>query len=222
MRILVAEDEPMMAGIVAEWLRADAHAVDIVHDGDSVLERLAVNEYDVLVLDRDLPVIHGDDVCRSVTAQTVAVARRPAIIMVTAAGELEDCVSGLALGADDYLAKPFACAELSARVHALGRRPRVALPPVLERQGLRVDVSRRLVQRDGVAVRLTAKEFGVLVALMRAEGAVVSSEQLLEAAWDEHADPFTTAVRVTVHKLRRRLGAPEVIETVASAGYRLR
>jgi DNA-binding response OmpR family regulator len=216
-RILVVEDEKVLADAVGEWLRREAFAVDVVYDGAAALERLPVNEYDVVVLDRDLPLVHGDDVCRAITASGAA-AR---VLMLTAAAGIRDRVAGLGIGADDYLTKPFAFAELSARVHALGRRARPAAPPVLERAGIRLDPARREVFRDGRLVPLANKEFAVLSELMRAGGAVVSAEQLLEKAWDEHIDPFTNVVRVTVMKLRRKLGEPQVVETVAGVGYRV-
>ncbi|MFE3202581.1 response regulator transcription factor [Embleya sp. NPDC055664] len=218
MRILVVEDEPLFADAVAEWLRGDAHAVDVVHDGGTALENLAVHDYDVVVLDRDLPVVHGDDVCRSIAAGS-ATAR---VLMLTAAGTLDDRVAGLGLGADDYLAKPFAFRELGARVVALGRRARPAAPPVLARAGIRLDLHRREVYRDGRYVPLSRKEFAVLAELLRADGAAVSAELLLEKAWDEHTDPFTNVVRMTILKLRRKLGEPQVVETEPGVGYRIR
>jgi DNA-binding response OmpR family regulator len=217
MRILVVEDEPLLAGAVAEWLRGDAHAVDVVHDGGAALERLDVNEYDVVVLDRDLPVVHGDDVCRAVVAGESPVR----VLMLTASAEIDDRVAGLSLGADDYLPKPFAFPELAARVVALGRRSRPAAPPVLSRAGIRLDLHRREVYRDGRYVPLSRKEFAVLAELLRAEGAAVSAEHLLEKAWDEHADPFTHAVRMTILKLRRKLGDPPIVLTEAGVGYRI-
>ncbi|MBW8483006.1 response regulator transcription factor [Actinomadura parmotrematis] len=217
MRVLVVEDEPMLAAAVAEWLRGEAHAVDVVHDGGAARERLAVHGYDVVVLDRDLPVVHGDDVCRGLAAGGAA-AR---VLMLTAAADVADRVAGLGLGADDYLAKPFAFAELAARVLALGRRSRPAAPPVLRRAGITLDPARREVFRDGRYVPLAKKEFAVLAELLRADGAVVSAETLLEKAWDEHADPFTGAVRLAVLKLRRKLADPPVVETVTGAGYRI-
>jgi DNA-binding response OmpR family regulator len=216
-RVLVVEDEELLADAVAEGLRRHALAVDVSYDGDAALERLAVNDYDVIVLDRDLPGTHGDDVCRAVTGAGSA-AR---VLMLTAAGELADRVAGLELGADDYLAKPFAFAELVARVRALGRRARPAAPPVLERAGVRLDTARREVTRDGHLVGLSRKEFAVLEELLRADGAVVSAEQLLEKAWDEHIDPFTNVVRVTVMTLRRKLGDPPLIRTVPGVGYQV-
>ncbi|MEU9017992.1 response regulator transcription factor [Actinomadura sp. NPDC048394] len=217
MRVLVVEDEPLLADAIAEWLRDEAHAVDLAHDGASALERAGVNDYDVVVLDRDLPVVHGDDVCRELV--TAGAAAR--VLMLTAAAEITDRVAGLGLGADDYLTKPFAFAELAARVLALGRRSRPAAPPTLRRAGITLDPARREVFRDGRYVPLARKEFAVLAELLRADGAVVSAEQLLEKAWDEHADPFTGAVRLTVLKLRRKLAEPPVIETVKGAGYRI-
>jgi DNA-binding response OmpR family regulator len=216
-RILVVEDEPLLAEAVAEWLRGDAHAVDVVYDGGAALERLGVNDYDVVVLDRDLPVVHGDDVCRALV-ESDSVAR---VLMLTAATDIDDRVAGLALGADDYLPKPFAFPELAARVVALGRRSRPAAPPILQRAGIRLDPHHREVYRDGRYVPLSRKEFAVLAELLRADGAAVSAEQLLEKAWDEHADPFTNAVRITVFKLRRKLGEPPVVLTEPGVGYRI-
>jgi DNA-binding response OmpR family regulator len=216
-RILVVEDEPLLADAIAEWLRGEAHAVDVTYDGGAALERLGVNEYDVVVLDRDLPVVHGDDVCRAVVEADSCLC----VLMLTAATEIDDRVTGLALGADDYLPKPFAFPELAARVLALGRRARPAAPPVLERAGIRLDPHRREVYRDGRYVPLSRKEFAVLAELLRAGGSVVSTEQLLEKAWDEHADPFTNAVRITILKLRRKLGEPQVVATVPGVGYQI-
>ena len=216
-RILVVEDEQLLANAAAEWLRREAFAVDVVYDGDAALERLGVNEYDVVVLDRDLPVVHGDDVCRAL----VDSGAETRVLMLTAAAAVRDRVAGLAIGADDYLVKPFAFVELSARVHALLRRAGRSAPPVLERAGVRLDPARREVQRDGRQIGLARKEFAVLVELLRAGGAVVSAEELLERAWDEHIDPFTNVVRVTVMKLRRKLGDPQIIETVPGVGYRI-
>jgi DNA-binding response OmpR family regulator len=217
MRILVVEDERLLAEAIAEWLRDDAHAVDVALDGDAALERLGVNDYDVIVLDRDLPKVHGDDVCRTVVASD-SDAR---VLMLTAAAEIGDRVNGLSLGADDYLPKPFAFAELAARVQALGRRARPAVPPVLRRAGIVLDPARRQVFRGERYVLLSKKEFGLLSELLRADGAVVSAEHLLEKVWDENADPFTSAVRLTVLKLRRKLGEPPVIETLPGEGYRI-
>ena len=217
MRVLVVEDEQVLADAIATGLRREAMAVDVAYDGAGALERTSVNDYDVVVLDRDLPLLHGDEVCRKLTEDGTT-AR---ILMLTAAGELEDKIEGLSLGADDYLPKPFAFGELAARVRALGRRSTPALPPVLERSGVRLDPNRHEVSRDGRPVQLTNKEFAVLEVLMRGQGTVVSAEQLLEKAWDEYIDPFTNVVRVTMMTLRRKLGDPQVIETVAGAGYRL-
>jgi DNA-binding response OmpR family regulator len=217
MRVLVVEDERVLADAIARGLRREAMAVDVSHDGASALERIALNRYDVVVLDRDLPVVHGDDVCRRLVTETLG----PRILMLTASAGLEDRVEGLTLGADDYLGKPFAFTELVARVRALGRRAAASLPPVIERSGLSLDPARRVASRDGHFLRLTNKELAVLEVLLGADGAVVSAEQLLERAWDEHADPFTNAVRVMMVKLRRKLGNPPLIETVAGAGYRI-
>jgi len=217
-RVLVVEDEQLLADAVAEGLRRETFAVDVAYDGAGALERIAVNAYDVLVLDRDLPTVDGDEVCRRVAGSHPYTK----ILMLTAATTVVDRVDGLALGADDYLGKPFAFAELVARVRALGRRARPASPPVLERGELRLDPNRREVYRSGHYVGLSRKEFAVLEELLRAEGAVVSAEQLLERVWDEHTDPFTNVVRVTVMTLRRKLGEPQVIETVAGVGYQIR
>ncbi|MEU8761782.1 response regulator transcription factor [Streptomyces sp. NPDC048659] len=217
MRVLVAEDERMLAELVAEGLRAHGMAVDVALDGDAALERLTVNDYDVLVLDRDLPGTHGDEVCREVVASEA----RTRILMLTAAGQTTDLVAGFALGADDYLSKPFEYPELVARVQALGRRATRALPPVLERAGITLDTPRRQAFRDGRYLRLSPKEFAVLEVLLAADGAVVSTEELLERAWDENADPFTSAVRITMSKLRAKLGEPQLIETLPGSGYRI-
>jgi DNA-binding response OmpR family regulator len=216
-RVLVVEDERVLADTIATGLRREAMAVDVAYDGAAALERTSVNDYDVVVLDRDLPRVHGDEVCRRLVADGAA-AR---VLMLTAAGELDDKVEGLSIGADDYLAKPFAFAELIARIRALGRRSVPPLPPVLERSGVRLDPARRVVTRGGAPVDLTPKEFAVLEVLMRGQGIVVSAEHLLEKAWDENIDPFTNVVRVTMMTLRKKLGEPQVIETVPGAGYRL-
>ncbi|GAA4598698.1 DNA-binding response OmpR family regulator [Actinoplanes octamycinicus] len=218
MRILVVEDEPLLADAVAQGLRREAHAVDVVYDGGSALERIEVNDYDVVVLDRDVPVVHGDKVCQ-VLAERNADIR---VLMLTAAAGVDDRVTGLSLGADDYLPKPFAFRELSARVAALGRRARPAAPPVLRRAGISLDPYRREVHRDGRYVPLSRKEFAVLAELLRADGTAVSAETLLEKAWDENADPFTHAVRMTILKLRRKLGDPPVVLTEPGVGYRIR
>lgn len=217
MRVLVVEDEPRLADAIAEWLRDESHAVDVAHDGSAALERLTVNDYDVLVLDRDIPVIHGDEVCRQIVASPATTR----VLMLTAAAEITDRVMGLGIGADDYLTKPFAFQELAARVLALGRRSRPAAPPVLRRGEVTLDPSRREVFRGDRYVPLSKKEFAVLTELLRADGATVSAEQLLEKAWDENADPFTGAVRLTIHKLRRKLGEPSLVDTITGVGYRI-
>jgi DNA-binding response OmpR family regulator len=217
MRILVVEDERMLADAIAEWLREEAHAVDVAGDGAAALERIGVNDYDVVILDRDLPRVHGDEVCR----RMVAHGSDARVLMLTAAAGIGDRVAGLSLGADDYLTKPFAMPELAARVLALGRRTRPGVPPVLRRAGITLDPARREVTRDGRYVSLSKKEFAVLFELLRADGTVVSAEHLLEKAWDEHADPFTGAVRLAILKLRRKLGDPQVIDTLPGVGYRI-
>lgn len=214
----MVEDEDVLADAIAEWLRREAFAVDVAYDGEAALRRLGVNEYAVVVLDRDLPVVHGDDVCRAI----VDSGGRTRVLMLTAAAAVRDRVAGLALGADDYLIKPFALLELAARVHALTRRALPAAPPTLHRAGIVLDPARREAHREGRYLPLTRKEFAVLAELLRAEGAVVSAEELLERAWDEHIDPFTNVVRVTMMKLRRKIGDPPVVETVPGVGYRIR
>jgi DNA-binding response OmpR family regulator len=217
MRVLVVEDERMLADAIAEWLREDTHAVDVVTDGAAAMERIGVNDYDVVVLDRNVPLVHGDDVCRGLVGSG-STAR---VLMLTAAAEIGDRVSGLSLGADDYLTKPFAFPELAARVQALGRRSRPGMPPVLRRAGITLDPARREVTRDGRYILLSKKEFAVLAELLRADGAVVSAEHLLEKVWDQHVDPFTGAVRLTILKLRRKLGGPPVVDTTPGVGYRI-
>ncbi|KAA2267159.1 response regulator transcription factor [Solihabitans fulvus] len=217
MRILVAEDERTLADLVAEGLRRHAMAVDVAYDGDAAAQRLAVHDYDVLVLDRDLPLVHGDTICRDL-AEAGA---RTRILMLTAAASVRDRVAGLGLGADDYLTKPFDYGELVARVQALGRRSRAPVPPVLRRAGIVLDVPRRQASRDGRHLSLSVKEYAVLEVLLRADGAVVSAEALLEQAWDEHADPFTTVVRFIVSRLRAKLGELACIRTIPGAGYQL-
>ncbi|MFD8113215.1 response regulator transcription factor [Streptomyces microflavus] len=217
MRVLVVEDEEFLAEMIAEGLRRDAVAVDIAPDGPTALEKLRFGAYDVMILDRDLPGLHGDEVCRRVVGARLLTR----ILMLTAAGTVRDRVAGLGLGADDYLTKPFAYDELLARVLALGRRSRPALPPVLERAGLTLDTARRQVCRDGRYLSLSRKEFAVLETLLRAEGAVVSGDDLIEEVWEEDTSYRTNAVRVTLSKLRTKLGAPPVIETVPGAGYRI-
>jgi len=218
MRILVVEDESLLAEAIADGLRHEAFAVDVALDGAAALERLSINEYDVMILDRDLPKVHGDDVCR----QTVAAGTDVRILMLTVSTMVTERVAGLSLGADDYLTKPFAFAELVARVRALGRRTRPAAAPVLERAGIRLDPHHRETYRSGRYVALSRKEFAVLEELLRAEGGYVSAEDLLERVWDENIDPFTTIVRVTIKGLRRKLGEPPVVETETGVGYRIR
>ncbi|MGA5409324.1 response regulator transcription factor [Streptomyces lavendulocolor] len=218
MRVLVAEDETVLAGFVAAGLRRAGFAVDTVHSGDAALDHLGLYDYDVVVLDRDLPGVHGDEVAR----RLVAGGFRTRILMLTAAVALEDRVRGLDLGADDYLGKPFEFPELVSRVRALRRRSaRPPVPPVLERHGVRVDTVRRTAERDGRDLGLSPKELVVLQVLLEADGAFVSAEELLERAWDAHADPFTGAVRVCMSKLRGKLGEPPVIRTVQGVGYAL-
>jgi DNA-binding response OmpR family regulator len=216
MRVLVVEDNSVVADAVAEGLRDQGMAVDVAYDGASGLEKVTVNDYDVVVLDRDLPRLHGDQLCSQIVESTCT----SRILMLTAAGQVEDRVDGLNLGADDYLAKPFDFSELVARVRALARRSPSA-PPVLTRGDLIVDRVRRAVTRSGRPVLLARKELGVLEVLVSADGGVVSSEQLLEQVWDEYADPFTNTVAVTVLRLRRKLGDPPLVETVIGGGYRI-
>ncbi|MEU3895344.1 response regulator transcription factor [Streptomyces sp. NPDC045251] len=216
MRVLVVEDEAFLAEMIARGLGRDAIAVDVALDGVSGLRKLQLGDYDVLILDRDLPGLHGDEVCRRVIAQGL----RTRILMLTASATVRERVEGLGLGADDYLTKPFAYDELLARVLALARRSQSA-PPVLERAGITLDVPRRQASRDGHVLSLSRREFAVLEALMRADGAVLSSEDLIEQVWDEDAGYDTNPVRVTLSRLRSRLGDPPVIETVPGAGYRI-
>jgi two-component system, OmpR family, response regulator VanR len=215
-RVLVVEDERNLCDAIARGLRRKGMAVDVAYDGTSGHEMAYVTRYDVVVLDRDLPEVHGDEVCAWI------VEHRPAcrVLMLTAARGLRDKVGGFELGADDYLAKPFEFPELVVRLRALARRTQQAHPPVLEADGVRLDPFRREVYRSGRLVRLSNKEFAVLELLMRADGGLVSAEQLLEKAWDEYADPFTNAVRVTISNLRKRLGDPWLIHTVPRVGYR--
>ncbi|WP_092601049.1 response regulator transcription factor [Actinopolyspora xinjiangensis] len=217
MRILVVEDEQPLADAVARGLRREGLAVDVAYDGLAAQEKIAVTRYDVVVLDRDLPSLSGDRLC----AELVEAEELSRVLMLTASGTVDDRVEGLSLGADDYLAKPFAFDELVARVRALGRRSTPATPPLLTARDLELDSARMRVRRGGGEIELTRKEFGVLQVLLAARGAVVSSEELLERVWDEHADPFTTTVRVTVMTLRKKLGEPSVIETVVGSGYRV-
>jgi DNA-binding response OmpR family regulator len=216
MRVLVVEDNAVVADAVAEGLRDQGMAVDVAYDGASGLEKVTVNDYDVVVLDRDLPQLHGDQLCE----QIVGSPSTSRILMLTAAGQVEDRVDGLNLGADDYLAKPFDFSELVARVRALARRS-PSTPPVLTRGDLVVDRVRRTVTRAGRPVTLARKELGILEVLVSADGGVVTSEQLLEQVWDEYADPFTNTVAVTVLRLRRKLGEPPLIDTVIGGGYRI-
>ncbi|ADL45171.1 response regulator transcription factor [Micromonospora aurantiaca] len=217
MRVLVVEDERNLADAIARGLRKRGMAVDVAYDGDAGHEAAFVTRYDVVILDRDLPGVHGDRICADLAASG-ALTR---VLMLTASVTVADRVEGLQLGADDYLAKPFAFDELVARVQALGRRATPAAPPVLEVADLVLDPARRVVSRGGVPLDLTNKEFGVLAELLKARGAVVSSEELLERVWDANTDPFTTIVRVTVMTLRKKLGDPPLIDTVVGAGYRI-
>jgi DNA-binding response OmpR family regulator len=216
-RVLLADDERLLADTVADGLRKLAMAVDVCYDGDAAVERLGVNRYDVAVLDRDMPARTGDDVCRWMVESRLGTR----VLILTAAAGIRDRVDGLNLGADDYLTKPFAFAELTARIQALARRPPTGFAPVLDAFGIVVDIPRHRASRDGRLLDLTPKEFAVLTVLMRAGDHVVSAEELLEQAWDEHADPFTNAVRVAVMTLRRKLGDPPVVHTISRVGYRL-
>jgi DNA-binding response OmpR family regulator len=216
MRVLVVEDHPRLAETVAAVLRREGMAVDLAFDGREALERTAVTSYDVVVLDRDLPNVHGDDVCRSLVD-----AGQSAVLMLTASGTVEDRVAGLGLGADDYLPKPFHIAELVARIRALARRSRRSLPPTLAYGDLQLDSAHRRVTRGGNPLALSPKEFAVLELLLGADGAVVSTEEILERAWDDATDPFTNAVRMTISRLRGKLGDPPVIQTVTPIGYRI-
>ncbi len=217
MRVLVIEDDRELAEAIGVGLRRAQMAVDVALDGRAGLQRALVNDYDVIVLDRDLPGLHGDDVC----AQIVARGARTRVLMLTAAATIDDRVDGLGRGADDYLPKPFAFAELLARVGALVRRAQPALPPVLVCGDLQLDTAKRGAWRAGQPLELAPKEFGVLELLLAAQGRVVSAEEILGRVWDEAADPFTTTVKVTVSRLRRKLGDPPMIETIPQAGYRI-
>jgi DNA-binding response OmpR family regulator len=217
MRVLLVEDHAELAETVAVGLRREGMAVDVAADGLEALQRTATTVYDVVVLDRDLPRVHGDEVCRTLVASGTPTR----VLMLTAAASIEDRVDGLGVGADDYLTKPFAFAELIARIRALGRRVQHPHPPVLTVGNLRVDPAQRVATRAGQRLALSPKEFGVLEQLLLAQGAVVSAEELLERVWDEAADPFTNTVKVTVSRLRRKLGDPPVVETVFEAGYRV-
>jgi DNA-binding response OmpR family regulator len=217
MRVLVIEDDEELAETVASGLREARMAVDVALDGQAGLARALVHDYDVIVLDRDLPLLHGDQVC----ARLVAAAGRGRVLMLTGASEDEDLIDGLGLGADDYLGKPFAFAVLVARIAALARRAQPTIPPVLEHGDLVLDTAKRCAQRAGRPLTLRPKEFGVLELLLAAQGRVISAEELLERVWDEAADPFTGAVKITISRLRAKLGNPPVIQTVAKAGYRI-
>ena len=217
MRVLVVEDESDLANAIARSLRRGGLAVDVALDGATAIEKATVHPYDVVLLDRDLAVVHGDDVCRELASAGLDCR----ILMLTAAGAVGDRIDGLDLGADDYLAKPFDFGELRARIRALGRRARPAARPLLARGGVLLDPARRLADRHERTLDLTRKEFAVLEVLLEADGAVVSAEELLDRAWDEHTDPFTNVVRVTIMKLRRSVGEPQLIETVRGVGYRI-
>ena len=217
MRVLVVEDSRSLADVLAEGLRDQGMAVDVARDGLAAAAKLDRNAYDVVVLDRDLPGLHGDTICQMITERV----GREMILMLTAAGAPGDRVSGLSLGADDYLAKPFHFPELVLRIQALARRQPSARAPVLRADGIELDPLRRTVTRDGRPVGLSVKEFGVLEALLRAWPGYLSAEDLLEQVWDEHADPFTNTVTVTVGRLRRKLGDPPVITTTPGIGYRI-
>ncbi|NIH88196.1 response regulator [Amycolatopsis granulosa] len=218
MRVLVVEDEAPLADAIARGLRREGMAVDVALTGDEGHEKASITRYDVVLLDRDLPGMSGDDLCQEIVASD----ELTRVLMLTASGTVSDRVEGLSLGADDYLAKPFAFPELVARVRALGRRATPAAPPLLTVGDVELDPAKRTVRRASGPIDLTRKEFGVLEVLMAAKGAVVSSEELLERVWDENADPFTTTVRVTVMTLRKKLGEPGIIETVVGSGYRVR
>jgi len=217
MRVLVVEDHQRLAGAIASGLRHEGMAVDLAFDGAEALAHTTINNYDVVVLDRDLPGIHGDQVCRTLAEQ----GGRSRVLMLTAAGTIRDRVSGLELGADDYLGKPFDFSELVARVRALARRASPPLPPLYVRGDLSLDPARRIASRADRRLELSPKEFAVLEHLLAADGRAVSSEELLERVWDEAANPFTTTVKTTVARLRAKLGDPPLIETVREGGYRL-
>jgi DNA-binding response OmpR family regulator len=216
-RVLLVEDEERLASTIARGLRRVGMAVDVALDGKAALTKAATNSYDVIILDRNLPVIHGDEVCRKLTERH-CMAR---ILMLTAAGSVQDKVTGLDLGADDYLPKPFALEELIARIRALGRRAAAPVPPMLVVGDVSLDPARRVAERGGRDLGLTKKEFGLLEVLLAAEGRVVSAEELLEKVWDENTDPFTNVVRVTIMTLRRKLGDPPIIDTIQGVGYRV-
>jgi DNA-binding response OmpR family regulator len=217
MRVLIAEDDEFLARTLADGLRREGMAVDVALDGDAALERAAINRYDVVVLDRDLPGTHGDDVCRALAADK----SKSRVLMLTAARSVQDRIEGLDLGADDYLPKPFYFAELTARIRALGRRAAAPLPASLEHDDLSLDPARRVAVRAGRRLPLTPKELAVLEYLLAADGRPVPAEELLERVWDEAADPFTRTVKTTIGRLRIKLGDPPVIETVRDSGYRI-
>ena len=217
MRVLVVEDHAKLALAIAAVLRREGMAADVCFDGDDALAKTAISRYDVIVLDRDLPGRHGDDVCRALVADGTGCG----LLMLTASATIDDRVEGLGLGADDYLPKPFNIAELVARIRALARRSRPALPPVLVHGDLSLDSARRLATRGGRRLELSPKELAVLELLLAARGAVVSAEELLEQVWDEAANPFTNTVKMTISRLRAKLGDPPVITTIAQAGYRI-
>jgi DNA-binding response OmpR family regulator len=217
MRVLLAEDDVALAGVIARGLRRSALAVDVTHDGSAALEKARLVAYDVIVLDRELPGVHGDVVCRALQEEGSG----PRILMLTASGSVEDRVEGLSLGADDYLPKPFAMTELVARVRALARRTRPAHPAILKWHDIWLDPARHAAGRGDADIRLTNREFAVLEELITSDGALVSAEELMERVWDDKLDPFSNIVRVTILTLRRKLGDPAVIETVPGAGYRL-
>ncbi|MFI1863885.1 MULTISPECIES: response regulator transcription factor [Streptomyces] len=217
MRVLVVEDDEEMAQTVAVGLRRAQMAVDVTFDGEEGLEHALFSDYDVIVLDRDLPGMHGDDVC----ARLISAGCRSRVLMLTAAATAEDLVDGLSLGADDYLAKPFDFPVLVARIGALARRAHPLVPPVVRHEDLVVDTARRTANRGGRQLDLAPKEFGVLELLLASKGRAVSAEELLERVWDEAADPFTSAVKITISRLRAKLGEPPVIETVPKRGYRI-
>ena len=213
----MVEDQTELADSVARVLRREGMAVDVAYDGAAALERTDVVEYDVVVLDRDLPGMHGDDVCRALVARGAS----SRVLMLTATGTIAERVEGLGLGADDYLPKPFAYAELVARIRAVGRRARPAAPPILLHGDLRLDPAQRSATRAGARLPLSPKEFAVLEHLLTGQGRVISAEELLDRVWDEAADPFTTTVKATINRLRTKLGDPPLIQTVARAGYRI-
>jgi DNA-binding response OmpR family regulator len=218
MRVLVVEDHKELAATVAVGLRREGFAVDLAFDGEEALVRTRRADYDVVVLDRDLPRLHGDEVCRTLVGR----GSRTRVLMLTASAATEDLVDGLSLGADDYLGKPFVFAELVARIRALSRRSQPALRPVLEYGDIRVDTAQRVASRAGRRLDLSPKELAVLELLVAAQGAPLATDDLLERAWDAYADPYSNVVKVTISRLRRKLGDPPAIETVPHAGYRIR